>query len=146
MSAHNQRFAVSIHILTILAASQDTSVTSEAMAVSVGTNPVVIRRVMSRLRQCRLVDSRPGASGGWKLAKPPQQISLCQVLHASDTDPVFAMHDHPDADCYIGGKIHESLGKVFDRAENALEASLAQFTIADVLQDIINLQEGSDEE
>jgi Rrf2 family protein len=142
MSAHNQRFAVSIHILTILAASQDTAVTSEAMATSVGTNPVVIRRTMSRLRQCGLVDSRPGTSGGWRLARAPQQISLCDVLHASDVDPIFVMHEHPDADCLIGGNIRQVLGGVFGRAQGALDKSLEQCTIADVLQDVLNLQKG----
>jgi Rrf2 family protein len=144
MSAHNQRFAVSIHILTILAASQDTAVTSEAMATSVGTNPVVIRRTMAGLREYGLVESRPGTSGGWKLAKPPHQITLCQVLNASSTDVIFAMHEHPDDDCLIGGNIQVALTKVFGKAHGVMEAALSQFTIADVLQDVLNLQKGHD--
>src|SRR4051812_12344668 len=131
MSMTNQRFSVSIHILTILAASQDTPVTSEAIATSVDTNPVVIRRTMSRLRASGLVDSRPGACGGWKLAKHPQQISLCEVFHAVGSEDVLAIHDHPNADCQIGGKIKVPLGKVFNRAQQALETTLDQFTIAD---------------
>ena len=142
MSTTNQRFAVSVHILTILAASQQAPVTSEAIAISVDTNPVVIRRTMSRLRECGLVDSRPGVSGGWRLAKQPQQISLCEVFHAVNSDDVLTLHDHPNAACQIGGKIKESLGKVFDRAQNALEATLGQCTIADVLQDVMTLQKG----
>lgn len=137
---NNQRFAVSIHILTILAASQNASITSEAIAVSVDTNPVVIRRTMSRLRECGLVDSRPGASGGWKLARAPQQISLCEVFHAIRCEDVLAIHDHPNADCLIGGKMKQSLGMVFDRAQDALEATLGQFTIADILQNVMTLQ------
>ncbi len=141
MSTSNQRFAVSVHILTILAASQEAPVTSDAIAISVNTNPVVIRRTMSRLRDCGLVDSRPGASGGWKLAKPAQQISLCEVLRAVNSDDLLSIHDHPNADCQIGGKIKQSLGKVFDRAQNALEATLGQFTVADVLQDVMTVVE-----
>lgn len=142
MSAHNQRFAVSIHILTILAASPDVAVTSDAIAVSVGTNPVVIRRTMAALRQFGLVDSRPGTSGGWKLAKPAHAITLCQVLNASSADVIFAMHEHPDDDCLIGGNIQVALSRVFGKAQGALEAALSQFTIADVLQDVLNLQKG----
>ena len=141
MSTNNQRFAVSIHILTILAASTDASVTSEAIAASVDTNPVVIRRTMSRLRECGLVDSRPGASGGWKLGLPAEQISLCRVFEAVGCGNVLFMHEHPNADCMIGGKIKVPLGKVFGRAQNALEASLGQFTIADVLQDVMVLHQ-----
>ena len=141
MPSTNQRFAVSIHILTILAASQNAPVTSEAIATSVATNPVVIRRTMSRLRASGLVDSRCGASGGWKLTRQPQQISLCEVFHAVSGEDVLSMHEHPNADCQIGGKIKQSLGKVFDRAQDALEAALGQFTIADVLQDVMILQQ-----
>jgi Rrf2 family protein len=145
MSANNQRFSVSVHILTILAASYDAPVTSEAIATSVDTNPVVIRRTMSRLRTSGLVDSRPGACGGWKLAKHPQQISLCEVFHAVSSEDVLAIHEHPNADCQIGGKIKKSLGKVFDRAQQSLEATLDQFTIADVLEDVMILQNAETE-
>ena len=137
MSTSNQRFSVSIHILTILAASQNVPVTSEAIAVSVATNPVVIRRTMSRLRICGLVDSRSGASGGWKLAKQPGQISLCEVFQAVNSEAVLPVHEHPNAECQIGGNIKQSLSKVFDRAQDSLEATLAQFTIADVLEDVM---------
>lgn len=141
MTTSNQRFSVSIHILTILAASQNAPVTSEAIAASVATNPVVIRRTMSRLRICGLVDSRSGASGGWKLAKPPGQISLCEVFQAVNSETVLPIHEHPNADCQIGGKIKQSLNKVFNRAQDSLEATLAQYTIADVLQDVMTLQQ-----
>ena len=70
----NQQFAVSCHILAILAAYPDTAVTSETIAESVDTNPVVIRRIMSHLRQHGLVDSRSGASGGWRLVRPESSI------------------------------------------------------------------------
>lgn len=136
MSANNQRFSVSVHILTILAANQSDSVTSEAIAESVDTNPVVIRRTMSRLRECGLVDSRPGASGGWKLTRAPQEISLCEVFHAANGEDVLSIHNHPNADCPIGSKITVSLNKVFHRAQTALEATLDQITIADILKDI----------
>lgn len=146
MPAISQRFAVSIHILTILAASPDGAVTSDAIAVSVGTNPVVIRRTMAALRQFGLVDSRPGTSGGWRLAKPAHQITLCQVFNASNIDVIFAMHEHPDDDCLIGGNIQVALTKVFGKAQGVLEAALSQFTIADILQDILDLQKGDPDE
>ena len=136
MSTNNQRFSVSVHILTILAASQSDPVTSEAIAESVDTNPVVIRRTMSRLRSSGLVDSRPGVSGGWKLTRDPQQISLGEVFHAASGEDVLSIHNHPNADCPIGGKITTSLDKVFHRAQTALEATLDQVTIADILQDV----------
>jgi Rrf2 family protein len=135
----NQQFAVSIHILTVLAANADHPVTSEEIAESVDTNPVVIRRVMGHLREHGLVESRPGAAGGWQLSHAPEQISLCEVYHALSHEDVLAMHQHPNPYCPIGGKIRPVLGEVFGAAQAALEAELGKFTVADMLRKVKNI-------
>jgi Rrf2 family protein len=140
MSNVNHRFAVSIHILTLLAANKDDLVTSDAIAESVNTNSVVIRRTMSHLRQHGLVDSRPGTSGGWRLTRAPEQVTLYEVYHALSHDSVLSMHSHPNPDCPIGGNIQQALLQVFDQAQNAVEATLNQVTISDVLK-IVTSQE-----
>src|SRR5689334_18652270 len=134
----NHRFAVSVHILTLLAANTDSVVTSAAIAESVDTNPVVIRRTMSHLRQHGLVDSRPGTSGGWRLTRAARQISLCEIYEAVSHDHVLSMHNHPNPDCLIGGNIRQALQQVFDGVQSAVENELSKFTIADILQDVIS--------
>jgi len=129
----NQQFAVSCHILAVLAAYPNAPVTSETIAESVDTNPVFIRRIMAHLRQHGLVDSRPGASGGWKLAREAAAINLREVYRAVCHENALAMHQHPNLDCPIGGKIQGTLGLVFGEAQSALEAALDKFTVADVL-------------
>ena len=57
----SSKTSVAIHILTMLALKGECVVTSELIAESVNTNPVVIRRLMGLLREAGLVDSRPGA-------------------------------------------------------------------------------------
>jgi len=133
-----QCFAISIHALTLLAANKDGLVTSEALAESVDTNPVVIRRTMSHLRQHGLVNSRPGTNGGWLLMKPPERISLWEIYHAVNHDGVLSIHSHPNPECLVGGNIKESLKDVFGKAQNAMETELSKFTIADILQDVIS--------
>jgi Rrf2 family protein len=133
----NQQFAVSCHILAMLAAYPDAAVTSETIAGSVDTNPVVIRRIMSHLRQHGLVDSRPGASGGWRLVRPPSQLSLREVYNAVSHESVLAMHQHPNPDCPIGGNIKHTLGGVFEEAQQALELALEKVSIANVLEDTL---------
>ena len=134
----NQQFAVSVHILTILSAYPDQAMTSESIAESVDTNPVVIRRVMGHLREHGLVDSRPGASGGWRLRRPAGQIQLGEVYRAVSHEDVLAMHTHPNPDCPIGSKIQGVLEPVFGEAQSALEAALSRFTVADMLGEILN--------
>jgi Rrf2 family protein len=136
----NQQFSVSVHILVVLAAHPANPVTSEAIAESVDTNPVVIRRIMGHLRQHGLVDSRPGACGGWRLLQDPANINLRDVYRAIRHENVLAMHQHPNLDCLIGSHIQESLGPVFDEAHAALESALEQFTVADMLEKVMQFR------
>ena len=138
MSNTNELFAVSVHILTLLAAYPDSPLTSDAIATSVDTHPVVIRRTMSHLRRHGLVESRPGTNGGWRLMKPAESISLCEVYHAVSHDNVLSMHSHPNLICRVGGNIQVPLQKVFGQAQNAMEAELDRFTVSDILQDVIS--------
>ncbi len=130
------RFPVALHILTLLAASETGMLTSEGIASSVDTNPVVIRRVMAALRENGLVESRPGVNGGWRLTKPPGQITLCKVFEAVQQDDLLIMHPHPNPHCPVGGYIREALRDTFAAAEKALHTSLTKRTIADLLADV----------
>jgi Rrf2 family protein len=132
----NQQFAVSVHILTLLSVLFDQLLTSQQIAESVNTNPVVIRRVMGQLRKRGLVESRPGVSGGWKLSRAPGEIQLCSVYEALSQDPLLGMHPHPNTDCPVGARIQPALEKVFVQAEAALHQALSGFTVADVLSEV----------
>lgn len=132
----NLRFSVALHVLTLLASNGTNLLTSEAIASSVDTNPVVIRRVMASLRVSGLVASRPGVNGGWRLRKPAKAITLCKVFESVQEDNLLTMHAHPNPHCPIGGHIRDSLHEVFAEAEKALHSSLSNQTIADVLEDV----------
>lgn len=58
------RFTIALHILTLLASNRAQPLTSEYIARSVNTNPVVIRRLLGLLRKRGLVSSQPGNRGG----------------------------------------------------------------------------------
>lgn len=130
----NQQFAVSCHILALLASFPEAAVTSETIAESVDTNPVVIRRIMAHLRQHGMVDSRPGANGGWRLMQPPAELSLRRVYQAVSHESVLAMHHHPNPECPVGGHIQSTLDGVFDDAQLALELALDKFSLANILE------------
>ena len=59
--AVNTRFCTGIHTLILLAAEPDVQQTSDEIARKLNTNPVVIRRVLSLLRQAGLVSSQEGS-------------------------------------------------------------------------------------
>src|SRR3712207_248133 len=68
MMAASSRFAVAVHILTLLADAGGEPVTSEYIAASVNTNPSLIRRLLSALARAGLTTSQLGTGGGALLA------------------------------------------------------------------------------
>ena len=132
----NQRFAVSIHILTLLASS-DQSLTSEAIAQSVDTNPVVIRRTMAALRKHGLVESRSGVNGGWHLLRTPDKIGLYEVYRSLGQEDLLAMHSHPSKTCRVGAHIKDALSEAFTTAQKEMEKALDHYTVANILENVL---------
>lgn len=130
----NTQFAIAIHILTLLAQAPGEQVTSTEMASSVNTNPAFLRRILGDLARARLVTSQAGVNGGWSLLREPAAITLLEIYRAVDEGHLLAMHHHPNPNCPIGGVIQSTLEAYFGEAEMAFERTLAQQTLAQVLQ------------
>jgi Rrf2 family protein len=134
----NCRFTVSIHVLCLLAALHPKPATSEFIAGSVNTNPVVIRRLLGLLRKAGLVKSQPGVCGGWELVTKPETITLGGLYQIVRPGTVFAMHrQQPNVLCPVGRNIQRGLGAHYQKAQAAMEATLDRTTIADVLKDVL---------
>jgi Rrf2 family protein len=140
MSA-NSRLTIAVHALTWLALAQRRGrevLTSEQVAASINTNPVVVRRSLGDLRRAGLVQVRHGAGAGWSLARPPEQISLLDVHQAVEPEPLFAMHrKEPNLECPVGRSIRPALGHVYAEVEDAVRRQLCRTSIADVLRDVM---------
>ena len=134
----NSRFAVAVHTLGFVGfADGRHATTSEDIAVSVNTNPVVIRRVLGMLREAGLVTSQPGPGGGWRLNRRPDAITLRDAYRAVEPEPLFALPQRPpSATCDVGRNVHLVLDRYFKDAEAAMEESLANVTLADVMADV----------
>ncbi|MFS8198388.1 Rrf2 family transcriptional regulator [Streptomyces sp. CWNU-52B] len=138
MSA-NSRMSLAVHILTWLAYDRrgtDKEVaTSQRIATSVNTNPVVIRRCLGHLKDGGLVTVTHGRNGGWSLARAAADITLLDVYRSLPAEPVFGMPaSTPDAECDVGGGIEHALSDVYQEATDALCRSLRATTLADVLR------------
>jgi Rrf2 family protein len=142
----NSRFTVAIHVLCLLAWCQQQQLalplTSEFIAGSVNTNPVVIRRLLANLRKAGVVRSQGGSAGGWELLRPAREISLLEIYQLVDPGSVFSMHHRdPNPKCKVGRNIQGVLSGYFDRAQRAMEAELALLSIADILTDVDQVPE-----
>ena len=126
---------MAVHVLAILANSGETNVKSECIAGSVNTNAVVIRRLLGQLSQANLVTSQTGASGGTRLAKPPAEISLCEIYKAVSCGEVFALHSKsPNQDCPIGKNIEVVLSDLQKEIDKSVVDRLGQYTLRSVIE------------
>src|SRR5947199_10441191 len=110
------RFAVAIHILLLLACNRAAGkATSEFLAKSVNTNPVVGRRITGQLARAGLIRVRRGP-GGAELARDPSDISLGDVwraMNAGGCRPLLPLHAAPNQGCLVGREVHSVLGGAF---------------------------------
>ncbi|MGK7867296.1 Rrf2 family transcriptional regulator [Falsiroseomonas sp. E2-1-a20] len=133
------RFAVAVHILLLLATAPGGQLTSGRLAESVGTNPVVIRRLAGQLARAGLIRIRRGP-GGAELAKAPEDITLGQIWQAMRRKglPLLPVHRGTTrTETGPAGPIPALLRQAFDSAEAAMEADLAQVTLANLREQLV---------
>ena len=130
----SSRFAVAVHMLTLIASGDEEAVTSDYIAGSVRTNAVVVRRLLGRLRRVGLVRIQPGPRGGARLARPASKILLSDVYHAVEEGQLLGLHKSPpNPRCPVGRNIGSVLSRVFGEAEAAMESTLRRHTVADMV-------------
>ncbi|MEQ9364018.1 MAG: Rrf2 family transcriptional regulator [Leptospirales bacterium] len=135
--AANLQFSMAVHVLAALAYNRGRLLSSEEIATSVGTNPVVIRRLTARLARAGIVETRRGKEGGVQLARSPGEICLSEVHLALDEESAFSVHPNPGKrSCVVNRKIKGILQGICDDVEDAVEDRLAAYSLCDVLSGI----------
>ncbi len=130
----NTRFAVAIHTAGMIAFADCIPVSSESIARSVGTNPVVIRRLIGLLTAHGIVTVSKGQGGGAVLSRPPEEITLDQIYRAVEAGPIFLAP--PASSCPMGKFVGPVLAGIFSAAESALLAGLGTVTLAQVIRSV----------
>ena len=134
--AANTRLASATQMLCVMAYLGD-STTSQVIANSLRTNPVVVRRLLKCLEQAGLVELRPGKGGGVSFARSPDEITLDQVLAAVEAEEdVFALRGGGNPNCPVNKTMPRLLGPVFVSAGQAVTAVLEQTTIGSLARSV----------
>jgi DNA-binding IscR family transcriptional regulator len=81
--AQNSRFGLSVRVLAVLALAPDTMHTSSAIAETLKTSPVMVRRVFAALHKAGFIVQRKGPQGGAKLKAAAKSIGLGDVFAAT---------------------------------------------------------------
>ena len=133
------RFTIAVHILIAVEYfKKDYKVTSEFLASSVGVNPVIIRGILGQLKKADLIEVQAG-SGGAKLLKKPNEITLKDIFYAVDSldkDKLFGFHENPNLKCPVGSKIHFVLDGKLDRVQEQMDKELSKTTLSALLKGV----------
>jgi Rrf2 family protein len=143
--AANTRFAVALHALTALAWLGEARTSEELARGTVNTNPVVLRRILTRLVKAGMLEAHPGKKGGFRLARAPRTIDLAAVYRAVEGDEgLLGIHANPEVkSCPVSCAIRPVLDDVFREAEDALTRSLAGRRVSDVVGRIPSVSRGA---
>jgi len=128
----DSRLSDVLHVLLHMA-EQEGAMTSESLAKSLRTNPVVIRRTMAGLREQGYVQSEKGHGGGWRLACDLAKVTLRDVYTAIGSPTLLAMsHRTESPGCLVEQSVNAALDGAFHDAEALLLARLGEVTLADL--------------
>lgn len=140
----SSRFTMAIHMFALVDVfSREMKVTSDFMAGSIGTNPVVVRKLLQQLKAAGLVDVARG-TGGVAIARPLSNITLLDIYKAVECTPeseLFHFHENPNSMCPVGRNIHAVLDPKLEAAQKAFETSLSTTTLADIEKDFHEILE-----
>lgn len=134
--AMSTKLSVAIHILSLIEIGPPDRVNSELIAGSVNTNPVVVRRLMSKLKKAGLIHTSRGATQTY-LLKKAEDISLYDVYAAVELDhEVFNIHQNPNPSCLVGANIQSVLEDQYTKVQRSMEAELKEIALSDVIHQI----------
>lgn len=126
----NSQLSDILHVLLHMAESQGPC-TSEALAVAMQTNPVVLRRLMAGMRKAGFVVSEKGHGGGWALSCDLNSITLGDVYQALGAPRLISLgfrEDQPS--CLVALAVNEALGAAVQQAEALLLKQFGELTLA----------------
>lgn len=128
----NSRLSLALHTLSHMAGDPTRVQTSADIAAHAGTNPVVVRRVLGKLREAGLLTSEKGHAGGWKLAHPPQNITLADVYLALDESLIATPEETEASSCSVEHALYTRVTNVMKDVEQSLINRLSETTIAEI--------------
>ncbi|PXY45670.1 Rrf2 family transcriptional regulator [Flavobacterium hydrophilum] len=126
------KFAITIHILTLLTKFPNDFLSSEFIAGSINLNPVLVRKEIANLKAHHIVESKEGKNGGTRLAKNATDITLKEIFQMTfDTINLGYAKNQPHPDCPVGKKINENLSGLYADLNEKVSLELKNITLED---------------
>ncbi|OIR07055.1 HTH-type transcriptional repressor NsrR [mine drainage metagenome] len=122
-----------LRVLMYLAIDPEQLATIPAIAAAYGISENHLMKVVHQLARAGVLESTRGKGGGIRLARPPEEIHLGQVVRMSEgTAPIVECLGEDESACCIAPACR--LSGVLVRAFNALYDVLDEYTLADLVK------------
>ena len=131
----SSRFTIALHIFTCVETfKNDYKITSDFLAGSINTNPVIIRKILTQLKNAGLITVTRG-TGGISPTRPLKEISFYDVYQAIEpveNGDLFNFHNSPNPQCPVGKNIHALLDDKLKNIQLAMENEMKKYTLDDL--------------
>ena len=117
--------------LELAAAPDARPVKGERIATAQAIPLRFLENILMQLRHAGLVESRRGADGGYRLARPPDQVTLADVIRAIDGPLAGVSGQRPETLDFQGNS--EPLREVWVAVRASLRGVLENVSLADVV-------------
>ena len=114
-----------------LAAAAPGALTCDRIAQAQGIPSRFLQAILGDLQHARLVTSQRGREGGYRLALPPEQVSIARVMRIEQGFLAEVHGQRPEDVQYPGAA--EALASVWVAARESYRQVLERVTLADVV-------------
>ena len=114
----------------LAAASAEKPVKAEAIANAQGIPLNFLENILGELRHAGIVRSHRGAEGGFRLAKPPEKVTVADIMRAVE-GPLASVRGGPPEDASYTGAA-ETLPRVWIAVRANLRKVVEHVTLANV--------------
>ncbi|MFH7017785.1 Rrf2 family transcriptional regulator [Flavobacterium sp. FlaQc-47] len=126
------KFAITIHILTLLTKYPNDYLSSEYIAGSINLNAVLVRKEIANLKAHHIVESKEGKNGGTKLSVDPTKISLKEIFEMTfESINLGYAKNQPNPDCPVGKKINQNLSALYTDMNQKVSLQLEGISLED---------------
>ncbi|MGO4544619.1 Rrf2 family transcriptional regulator [Paenibacillus sp. 2TAB23] len=127
---YSQATDYALHVMLYLtAAPTDKPVGVQLLAEKLGVSQTYLSKMMTKLVKAGLIQSAPGANGGYRIRRNQDEISFLDIIHAIEgTASLFECSLDHGSECQIQ--------RVVIEAERKMEQHLLNTKIADLAKPI----------
>ena len=138
----SMKCSVAVHCLIFIHEAKGIAkVTGNLLAESTGSNPVVIRNILSALKKAGLV-TIPRGTGGAELCVDPSQITLYQIYTALEPEGIASLigiHPCEGRPCPVAQNIRKVLESPYRKIEEAVKKAMEEITLESMIEEFHGL-------